>query len=151
MKGTWGIEETREMIKSIWNSRGSLKNTSVHVNLEDHVVHHSGLTQDGLFQDSSSIRWATTSWPRPLPLPFSHDLSSQTEDVTPVPSDSTRRKGGHRGRRLWASSTVPTSSGWGETFWFRDFSLHFSGFPHLVGCSTSFESILSSFSTSSLS
>ena len=25
----------------------------------------------------------------------------QIEDVTPIPSDSTRRKGGHRGRRLW--------------------------------------------------
>ena len=24
----------------------------------------------------------------------------QIEDVTPIPSDSTRRKGGHRGRRL---------------------------------------------------
>jgi len=23
------------------------------------------------------------------------------EDVTPIPSDSTRRKGGRRGRRLW--------------------------------------------------
>lgn len=28
-------------------------------------------------------------------------LTSPTEDVTPIPSDSTRRKGGRRGRRLW--------------------------------------------------
>jgi len=26
------------------------------------------------------------------------------EDVTPTPTDSTRRKGGRRGRRLWAQS-----------------------------------------------
>lgn len=42
----------------------------------------------------------------------------QTEDVTPVPSDSTRRKGGRRGRRLWASSTDPIrfSNGSGSYF-----------------------------------
>lgn len=28
------------------------------------------------------------------------------EDVTPVPTDSTRRKGGRRGRRLWESLTL---------------------------------------------
>lgn len=37
-----------------------------------------------------------------------HDSNSTynviAEDVTPIPTDSTRRKGGRRGRRLWLGS-----------------------------------------------
>lgn len=34
------------------------------------------------------------------------------EDVTPIPTDSTRRKGGRRGRRLWLQKPPKWSSSW---------------------------------------
>jgi hypothetical protein len=33
------------------------------------------------------------------------------EDVTPIPTDSTRRKGGRRGRRLWLEKLPPVCAG----------------------------------------
>ena len=36
-----------------------------------------------------------------------YTLTCVAEDVTPIPSDSTRRKGGRRGRRLWACFSYP--------------------------------------------
>lgn len=51
---------------------------------------------------STAIGWCLMSVQCKLVLMRkSHSLSfSSTEDVTPIPSDSTRRKGGRRGRRL---------------------------------------------------